>query len=138
MMAPGFHPARVAFASVPGAEGVYPGSIGCRIAWIADEPDRVALEVDAAAPAFVVLADGWFPGWRARIDGRETPLHRVNQLVRGVAVPGGRHRVEMRFEPQGWRTGVRFTNLGLVATLVLALAWAAWTWRVARRPAPAA
>ena len=45
MMAPGFHPARVAFASVPGAEGVYPGSIGCRIEWLADEPDRVALEV---------------------------------------------------------------------------------------------
>jgi uncharacterized membrane protein YfhO len=94
----------------------------------------VALETEAAAPAFVVLADAWFPGWSARVDGRETALHRVNQLVRGVAVPAGRHRVEMTFIPRGWHAGLLLTRLGLLATLATGLAWCAWALRSALDP----
>ena len=134
MMSPGFDPGRVAFASGPGAAGVYPGSLACRIDWIADDPDRVILEVAASDRAFVVLADAWFPGWRARVDGADVPVHRVNQLLRGVVVPDGRHRIEMTFEPRGWATGVRLTRIGMLLAAALGLAWCGWGWR-ARRPA---
>ena len=133
MMLPGFDPGRVALASEPGVAGEYPGSPGCRIGWIADDPDRVSIVTEAPDRAFVVLADAWFPGWSARVDGAEVPVHRVDQLVRGVIVEAGRHRVDMTYEPRGWGVGVGLTRLGLLAAAALALAWGAWEWRARRR-----
>jgi hypothetical protein len=134
MMSPGFDPGRVAFASGPGATGVYPGSLACRIDWVADDPDRVILGIAAADRAFVVLADAWFPGWRARVDGSDVPIHRVDQLLRGVIVPEGRHRLEMTFQPRGWASGVRLTQIGMLLAAAFTLVWCVWAWR-APRPA---
>ena len=40
------------------------------------------------------------PGWRAFVDGEEEPLSLTNVAFRGMQVPTGRHRIEMRFEPR--------------------------------------
>src|SRR5262249_33833682 len=57
MNADGFHADRVAYALDAAAAGEYPGSSSAHIAWSRDEPDELVLGVDAAAPAFVVIAD---------------------------------------------------------------------------------
>jgi hypothetical protein len=36
--------------------------------------NRVTLTVQASAPALVVLAEAWHPGWRARVDGAPKPV----------------------------------------------------------------
>jgi hypothetical protein len=128
MMSPAFNPS-IALASGPGAAGAYPGSLGCRINWVLDEPDHLVLEFDAPDRSFVVLADAWFPGWSARMDGAPVTIHRVNQLLRGVIVEAGRHSVEMTFEPRGWATGMRSTRMGLMVLTILAVAWTVWAWR---------
>jgi uncharacterized membrane protein YfhO len=53
----------------------------------------------------LVLTDIYYPGWKAFLDGRRVPLERVNYLLRGVAVPAGEHRVELRYEPTSFRLG---------------------------------
>jgi len=37
--------------------------------------------------------------WRAYVDGHETVAIPVDSTFVGVAVPGGAHRVELRYEP---------------------------------------
>src|SRR5262249_47862363 len=99
MHADTFRADRVAYALDARAAGGYPGSASARIRWLRDEPDEVRLEVDAGAPApagppaFVVLADAWFPGWAAQVDGTNVPLWRVDRSLRGVRVPAGRHEI---------------------------------------------
>lgn len=135
MMAGNFDARIIVYAADPAAAGVYPGSDACVITWVADDPDYIALDVAADSAAFVVLADTHFPGWTASIDGRDVPLHRVNQLARGIAVPAGSHRVEMRYIPEGWRQGVAVTRSLLVAWLLaLGAAAVAWSTRRSRRP----
>ena len=70
-----------------------------------DRPQRVAIAVEAAADAWLVLADAWFPGWTATLDGVSTPVLRANYLVRAVAVPAGRHEVVFSYDPPGYATG---------------------------------
>jgi hypothetical protein len=60
---------------------------------------RVVLEVEASAPAFLVTSETHYPGWRARLDGREQPIFYTNVAFRGLPVPAGRHRVEFEFKP---------------------------------------
>lgn len=57
------------------------------------------VETDAARPAFLVTSETYYPGWRAWVDGAEKRPVLTNAAFRGLAVPAGRHRVRMRFEP---------------------------------------
>lgn len=135
MRSPDFDPSRIALSSDDGAVGTYPGSSACKLSWLEDDPDRVALACEAPDRAFVVLADTWFPGWSASVDGAPAAIYRVNQLVRGVVVPPGRHRLEMRYEPAGWAAAVRVTRVTLAAWLALAVGAWLWLWR-SRDPKP--
>ena len=64
--------------------------------------ERVVAEASAAPPALLVLTDLHFPGWEARVDGKEAKLERVDYLLRGVMLPPGRHRVEFLYRPASW------------------------------------
>jgi hypothetical protein len=96
------------------------------------EGERVAVDTTAKRPALLVLTDNWYPGWKAKVDGRDVDLQRVDYLLRGVRVPAGAHRVEFRYEPASWRVGWIVSLLALIAIL----AAAAVGWRQRRRGEP--
>jgi hypothetical protein len=118
---PGFDPARHAICAEAAAGGEYPGSERCDIRWVVDDPDRLVLDTDAPAAAFLVIADAYFPGWSARLDGREATIHRVDHMLRGVAVPAGRHRLTMSYEPEGWRASTGTSRAAWAVWLALAI-----------------
>ena len=62
-------------------------------------PNSLELAVRARGAALLVASETEYPGWRAWVDGRPAPIHRVDIALRGVAVPGGEHRVRMEFRP---------------------------------------
>jgi len=74
------------------------------------------LESHSPAPAFLVTSEAYYPGWRAFVDGRPERLALTNVAFRGLPVPAGRHRVEMRFEPGILR----------YSAVVSGFAWLAW------------
>lgn len=80
--------------------------------------DRVVLEADLREPGYVVVTDSYDPGWRATVDGRETPVLAANLIFRAVHVPAGRHTIEYAYRPKGVTLGL----LATATTLVLALA----------------
>lgn len=122
MSAPDFKPHEEAFANDPAVAGSYPGSRGTRIGWIRDDPDTLALTVDAPDRAYVVIADSDVPGWTARLDGNAVAIHRTNQLGRGIVVPAGSHRLDLTYVPEGWTRGVLLTRTGLLVWIVAAIA----------------
>jgi len=118
---PGFDPRRMAVVEDAAALTGAPGSV--RVEHYS--AGRVALETEAAAPSFLVTSETWYPGWRAVIDGREQPLVMTNGAFRGLPLPAGRHRVEMRFAP-----AILWRGAALSAAGCLLLGWALW-----KRPA---
>jgi len=128
-----FDPARVALTTAARVAGRYPGSAGCVLHWVDDQPEEIGLDVDAPDRAFVVVADADLPGWRAEVDGVATAIVPVDLLVRGVVVPPGHHRLAMRYEAPGLRQAVPVTRAGLGAWIVLA-AGLGWSLRRHRRP----
>jgi hypothetical protein len=72
-----------------------PGSVRIREYGI----NEVELEVEADEPCLVVLTDGFYPGWKAFVDGDERPVLRANFLFRAVEVAPGSHSVVFRYMP---------------------------------------
>ena len=56
---------------------------------VAYEPERVAITADVASPAVLVLADAFYPGWQATVDGVPAPILRANLMFRGLALGAG-------------------------------------------------
>jgi hypothetical protein len=73
---------------------------------VRESADRVRLDVELSADGYVVLVDGHDPGWRVRVDGRPAPLLRANVAFRAVAVPAGRHVVDMVYRPTAALVGL--------------------------------
>ena len=93
-----------------------------------DEPERVEIDVDAATPAYLVLADTFDPGWSATVDGRAAPIRPAWLTFRAVYLPAGRHAVVFRYRPAGFAAGLTISLLGLLAAGALML----WPGRSAR------
>ncbi|MBI2941282.1 MAG: YfhO family protein [Chloroflexi bacterium] len=83
--------------------------------------ERIVARVRLGRPSFLFLADTYYPGWRAFVDGEERPVYRANYLFRAVPVPPGEHTVEFIFDPLSVRVGAALSTLSLV-TLALGLA----------------
>jgi hypothetical protein len=81
----------------PGLPADPPLEAGGRARIVSFTPERVVVETEGAGDALLVLAEAWFPGWTARVDGREAPCRPANVWMRAVPVPGGRHRVELQY-----------------------------------------
>lgn len=84
--------------------------------------NRVAVRLDDCRGGWLVLHDTWFPGWVARVDGREVPILRANQAFRAVAMPAGAHEVEFAFEPLSYRIGaaISLASLGFLGAFAVA------------------
>ena len=80
--------------------------------------------MDSDGGSFVVVADTYFAGWSATIDGLPAPLLRVYHALRGAYVPTGEHVLAMRYVPEGWTAGVALSRFAWIAWLVSCLAFA--------------
>jgi uncharacterized membrane protein YfhO len=86
-----------------------------------ESASRVLLDAELTADGYVVLVDGHDPGWRARVDGRPVPLLRANVAFRAVAVPAGRHAVEMVYRPTAALAGLALSGITSLALVVVFL-----------------
>jgi hypothetical protein len=89
-----------------------------------DTPNTVTIRAASESDGWLVLADTWFPGWRASIDGLPAPVLRANVAFRAVALPAGEHVVEFRYEPDSFSAGMwiaAVSALIVVAGLIVSM-----------------
>ncbi len=121
--APDFDARAVAVTHEPAPGVATSGTGAAGRAEITDyEDERVVVSATADRPSLLVLTDSWAPGWKAKVDGEDADVQRVDYLIRGVAVPPGKHTVEFRYEPAVWTWGwviSLVTLLGLAAAALV-------------------
>jgi hypothetical protein len=77
--------------------------------------DEVRLAVNVDGPALLVLAENYYPGWEAWVNGEPAPVLLANHTFRAVAVPAGEHDVVFRFRPTELLIGFWIYVLGMLA-----------------------
>ncbi|WP_438961409.1 YfhO family protein [Nonlabens sp.] len=70
------------------------------------DTQRLVYKSNNIQEGLAVFSEMYYPhGWKATVDGQETPIARVNYALRGIKVPAGSHEIVMSFEPQVVKTG---------------------------------
>lgn len=90
----------------------------------AEDLNAVTVRADLATSGWVVLADTWYPGWHATVDGREVDIRHANYFGRAVPVPAGSHTIRFEFRPMSFALGLVLSGLAVIAwaiSLVLIL-----------------
>jgi hypothetical protein len=113
-----FDPRRVVVLPSGEPRDVRPGFAGeSRI--VERRPDRVRLETSLSSDGYVVLLDGYDPGWKATVDGHPVPVQRADFAFRAVAVPAGVHQVEFLYRPATLAWGAALSALALAGGAAL-------------------
>jgi hypothetical protein len=89
---------------------------------LANEPERLVLEVSAAADGLLVVSQPFANGWTAYVDGNRVDILRTNHALQGVPVSAGEHEVVLKYEPEALEIGLWSTGLTSVAIIGI------WCW----------
>jgi hypothetical protein len=85
-------------------------------------PNRIELNVNSDSNQFLVLSEVYYSdGWKAQLDGKEIPIHKVNHILRGVEVESGNHKLSFEFNPQTYSTSVATVWVGDILTWLIIL-----------------
>jgi hypothetical protein len=102
-----------------GGETVERSAVG-RAVVLREDSRELVIEAEAPQDGFLMLADTFYPGWTAHVDGVPTPVYRANVAVRAIRLAKGRHEVRFTFEAPGFMRGLQITLLALSILLLWA------------------
>jgi hypothetical protein len=117
--APEFDPSQVVYVEgeiVNEGEARADGAGQARI--VSYGTQSITLEVEAAAPGWLVLNDVWYPGWEASVNGRPSQVYRANGTFRAVRVPAGRSTVTMTYHSTYLGLGIGIAVVMLAGVIV--------------------
>jgi len=85
------------------------------------ENNRIEIETSAETASVLIVGEINYPGWVATVDGAPAPIHSADFLLRGIALPAGLHRVEMRYTAPAARNGAFISGFTILLLVGLAL-----------------
>jgi len=85
------------------------------------DPKHLVIQAEAETSTVLLLNDKHHPAWKVTVDGVPAKLLRANYLMRGVHLPGGKHLVEFRFEPDQSSINISLAGFGLGTLAFLGL-----------------
>ena len=123
---PRFDPRQAAIfdsaSTVAGAQiSALPEPSALRARLTRSDPEHMTVDLDAPSPAgsALVVSENYYPAWKARVDGRDTPVARADFTFIGVPLPAGARRVELTFQQNSYERGKLLTLIALAASAVL-------------------
>ena len=78
-----------------------------------DDPDERVFEITADGDGWFILADAWFAGWSAFVDGQQVQLVRANGVCQVVFLHKGAHTVRFLYSPTSLKIGLAVSAAAL-------------------------
>ncbi len=84
------------------------------------KPNYIKYQSDNGKDGLAVFSEMYYKnGWNAYVDGQLTDHFPVNYVLRAMEVPGGKHTIEFKFEPQVVKTGGTIALVSSIGMLLL-------------------
>ncbi len=77
-------------------------------------------EIEATRPSYVLFKMTWHPNWRATVDGSSVETAMLSPGFTGIPVTVGRHKIEIRYEAEPWKSVLAILGLLVVCGVAVA------------------
>lgn len=87
-----------------------------------NQPDKKEYSYSSLNDGFVVFSEMYYtPGWEAFIDNQPATIYRANYVLRGLAVPAGKHSIRFEFNPPVVKRGswIQLAAIGVLLILIV-------------------
>ena len=96
---------------------------------VQNKNDEVSYKAKTNAKQLAVFSEIYYKdGWKAFIDEKESPIVKVNYVLRGLVVPAGDHTIKFEFKPASITGAKQIAGvasillwLSLITTIVFAV-----------------
>jgi uncharacterized membrane protein YfhO len=103
---------------------------GDTIALIKNAHDQIDYKAKSASGGFAVFSEVYYnKGWKAFIDGKETPIFKTNYVLRGLYIPAGDHKIRFEFRPSSYYKTVPVSIGANISVWILLMAAAGFSMR---------
>ena len=84
-------------------------------------PGKISLSLDQAAPrgSALIVAENYYPGWHATVDGKSAAIGRAQYSMIGVELPAGARKINLAFTSAAYETGKTVTWIALLIGLIV-------------------
>lgn len=80
----------------------------------------IEMSVETKGKSFLVVSENYFPGWKAFIDGKKTPIYITDGMLQGVFIPAaGIHSVKLVYLPLSFIYGAVISLLSFLALFIV-------------------
>jgi len=119
---PTFEPSRTALVNsllFPDTENDTLENIATTVSW---KDTEIKVVTETTVPqSLLVIANSFYPGWTATIDGKPAPILETNIRFMGVVIPKGKHEVRLTYAPTSLLYGAYVTTFGILLIGILFL-----------------
>ena len=77
--------------------------------------------ISLSQAGYLLQREAYYPGWRARVDGVDTPVLRADSLFRAIPLSAGDHDVAVYFDSSSFKRGAALSLAGIVVIIGLLL-----------------
>lgn len=81
--------------------------------------NTLLISANADSPGWLILADTWFPGWFAKVDGVAREIYPAYGIFRAVEVHEGSSTIEIAYRPVSFSSGLVLSALAWPVYVVL-------------------
>ena len=79
---------------------------------------HISADVEATQPSLVVVAESYYDGWQASVDGKPAKIWRANHAFQAVEVPAGHRHIELRYREKHFAYGAIVSGSSLLLCLI--------------------
>jgi len=87
---------------------------------VSNHPNHLTITVHTTGNQLLLFSQSYYPGWKAYVDGKQTPILKADYAFRAVSVPEGDHSIRFEYQPRSFIYGVLLAFIGLI---LLASCW---------------
>lgn len=89
-------------------------------------PDTLRYTYNSKFQRFVVFSEVFYDHWKLFVNGRETPIYKVNYILRGAVLPPGKGDIEMVYTYNPARVFFAETRYSSLFVILMTFVWAGW------------
>ena len=85
--------------------------------------DELSFSSSNSKDGLAVFSDIYYAaGWKAFVDGKETPIFKADYVLRAIKLPAGQHKIEFQFKPESFYKGRSVSMISSILLILLCVA----------------